>query len=102
MKHVRTCASEPPRLAVFEDRAEEVRFVTEIIASHASKTDGDLGDIAVIARTQREVYTMAHKLTELGYATKIYTGDSEPAPVKRKGDQCDRITLCTMHGAKVS
>lgn len=102
MRHVRTCNSDPPKLAVFEDRAEELRFVTEKVAAHASKTDGDLGEIAIIARTQREVYTMAHKLTELGYSTKVYTGDSEPAPVKRKGGECDHITLCTMHGAKVS
>ena len=101
MHHVRTCESALPQLAVFEDRAEELRFVTEQVAAHASKAEGDLGDIAIIARTQREVYTMAHKLTELGYSTKIYTGDSEPTSTKKRNGECDRITLCTMHGAKV-
>jgi superfamily I DNA/RNA helicase len=102
MHHMRDCVLRPPKLGVFEDRGEELRYVAERVASHALETNGDLGEIAIIARTQREVYTMAHKLTEMGYSTRIYAGESEPTPGKRMRHSSDEpITLCTMHGAKV-
>jgi hypothetical protein len=85
-----------PRLAVFEERAKEVRYVAEAVQTYVSM-GRPLGDIAVLARTQREAYSLAHKFAETGLPTRIYTGDHVE---DEKHRHADFLTISTSHGSK--
>jgi hypothetical protein len=98
MATVRDFPSWLPRLCVFEERSEEIRFVEELVQSYVTDMGRMLGDIAILSRTQREAYALAHKFTEMGLPTKICTGDAiESSHKHREGDP---LTISSFHGAK--
>ncbi|GAQ92013.1 DNA helicase II / ATP-dependent DNA helicase PcrA [Klebsormidium nitens] len=98
MATIRDFPSWLPRLCVFEERSEEIRFVADLVQSYVTDMGRVLGDIAILSRTQREAYALAHKFTEMGLPTKICTGDAvESSHKHREGDP---LTISSFHGAK--
>ena len=90
-----------PKLAVFEDKGDETSYVAAaVMALRESGKD----DLAVMSRTQKDAYAVAHKLSELKVPASIFMGDSEGArPKKRRLSKRDGpapVFVCTVHAAK--
>jgi hypothetical protein len=90
-----------PKLAVFEERGDESTYVAAAVM--ALREAGE-DDVAVMARTQKDAYAMAHKLSELKVPASIFMGDSEGSrPKKRRASKRDGpapVFVCTIHAAK--
>ncbi|GAQ85107.1 DNA helicase II / ATP-dependent DNA helicase PcrA [Klebsormidium nitens] len=90
-----------PRLAVFEDRSDESAHVAAAVMELRRAGEDD---VAVMARTQKDAYAMAHKLSELKVPASIFMGDSDGSrPKKRRVSKREGLApvfVCTIHAAK--
>lgn len=96
-----TMSMEVPKLVVFEERGDEAAYVAGAVM--ALRQDGE-DDVAVMSRTQKDAYAMAHKLSELKVPASIFMGDSEGSrPKKRRMSRREGpapVFVCTIHAAK--
>ncbi|GAQ90389.1 DNA helicase II [Klebsormidium nitens] len=80
-----------PTLTCFEHQGQELSWVVEHVCKRPA------GDLAVIARTRREVFLLAHKLVERGVPNKVIVTEGDSAKLLKDSES---VSLCTMHGSK--
>lgn len=97
MVAVRASSLEPvPTLTAFGNQGEELSWVVDQVKNALRRRQP--GDLAVIARSRKEVFLVSHKLVERRIPNRVVINEGDS---KGQGTRDPKsVSICTMHGSK--